>query len=36
MTPRLNVARVRSLTNHAIFGVGLYGAALVSALLFRQ
>lgn len=35
-TPRPNVARLRSLTSHAIFGVGLYVAASASALLFRQ
>jgi hypothetical protein len=35
-TPRPNVARLRSLTNHMIFGVGLYAAALASAPLFRQ
>jgi len=35
-TPRPNVARLRSLTSHTIFGVGSYAAALVSALLFRQ
>jgi hypothetical protein len=35
-TPNPNVARLRSLTSHAIFGVGLYAAALASALLFRQ
>jgi hypothetical protein len=27
-----NVARLRSLTSHTIFGVGMYAAALVSAL----
>jgi len=35
-TPRPNVARLRSLTSHTIFGVGLYAAAFVSALLFRH
>jgi hypothetical protein len=35
-TPTPNVARLRSLTSHTIFGVGLYAAGLVSALLFRQ
>ncbi|HTD75135.1 MAG TPA: DUF2938 domain-containing protein [Steroidobacteraceae bacterium] len=35
-TPRPNVARLRSLANHTIFGVGLYVAALVSAPLFRH
>ena len=35
-TVRPNLARLRSLTSHTIFGVGLYAAALVSALLFRQ
>ncbi len=35
-TPRPNAARLRSLTSHTIFGLGLYAAALVSALLFRR
>jgi DUF2938 family protein len=35
-TPRPNVACLRSLANHTIFGVGLYAAALLSAPLFRQ
>jgi|SRR6267154_217292 len=34
--PRPNAARLRSLMNHTIFGIGLYAAGLVSALLFRQ
>ena len=32
-TPRPNQARLRSLVNHAIFGVGLYVAALVAGSL---
>jgi hypothetical protein len=35
-TPRQNVARLTSLTSHAIFGVGLYAAGWVSSPLFRQ
>ena len=34
--PRPNAARLRSLMSHTIFGVGLYAAASVSALLLRQ
>lgn len=34
-TPRPNVARVRSLITHALFGFGLYGAAWAANLLFR-
>jgi len=34
--PRPNAARLRSLMSHTIFGIGLYAAGLVSALLFRQ
>jgi len=30
------MARLRSLASHTIFGVGLYAAALVSAVLFGQ
>lgn len=35
-TPRPNVASVRSLATHTIFGLGLYAAAVVSAAMFRQ
>jgi DUF2938 family protein len=35
-TPRPNVARLRSLMTHTIFGLGLYFAAVVFALLFRH
>jgi hypothetical protein len=34
-TPKPNVARLRSLMAHAVFGLGLYLSALVSALLVR-
>ena len=34
--PRPNAARLRSLMSHTIFGIGLYAAGLVSALLFRR
>ncbi len=34
--PRPNMARLRSLMSHTIFGFGLYAAALVSAPLFRE
>lgn len=33
--PRPNAARLRSLMSHTVFGVGLYAAALVSAMLFQ-
>ena len=32
-TPRPNVARLKSIASHAIYGVGLYGSAMLSALL---
>lgn len=32
-TPRPNAARLQSLATHAIFGLGLYGAGLLSTLL---
>jgi hypothetical protein len=32
-TPRPNAARVQSLATHAIFGLGLYGAGLLSSLI---
>jgi hypothetical protein len=34
-TPNPNRARLRSLVAHTVFGVGLYGSALLSALLIR-
>jgi hypothetical protein len=34
-TPSPNVARLRSFIAHTAFGVGLYGSALLSALLIR-
>ena len=34
--PRPNMARLRSLMSHTIFGIGLYVAALVSTPLFRE
>jgi hypothetical protein len=33
-TPKPTVARLRSLITHAVFGVGLYGSALLLAQLF--
>jgi hypothetical protein len=32
-TPRPNAARLRSVAGHTAFGIGLYGAAMLSALL---
>jgi Protein of unknown function (DUF2938) len=34
-TPNPNVARRRSVVAHTVFGIGLYGSALLSALLIR-
>jgi hypothetical protein len=34
-TPNPNVARLRSIVAHTVFGIGLYGSALPSALLIR-
>ena len=33
--PNPNVARLRSLLTHAVFGIGLYGSALLAASLLR-
>lgn len=35
-TPDPNRARLRSVLTHAVFGVGLYGSALLSAFLIRR
>jgi Protein of unknown function (DUF2938) len=34
-TPNPNVARLRSVVAHTVFGIGLYGSALLSTLLIR-
>ena len=34
-TPRPNAARLKSIVSHTVYGIGLYGSALVSALLIR-
>lgn len=34
-TPSPNAARLKSLASHTVYGIGLYGAALLSALLIR-
>jgi hypothetical protein len=34
-TPRPNVARLKSIVSHALYGIGLYGSALLSTLLIR-
>lgn len=34
--PRPNVARLKSIASHAVYGVGLYGSAVLSALLIQQ
>jgi hypothetical protein len=34
-TPNPNAARLRSILAHTAFGIGLYGSALLSALLTR-
>ena len=31
--PRPNVARLKSIASHTVYGVGLYGSAILSALL---
>jgi Protein of unknown function (DUF2938) len=35
-TPKRGMARLRSIVTHAVFGVGLYGSAWISALLIRS
>ena len=34
-TPRPNAARLKSIVSHTVYGIGLYGSALVSTLLIR-
>jgi Protein of unknown function (DUF2938) len=34
-TPRPNIARLKSIVSHAVYGIGLYGSALLSTLLIR-
>lgn len=34
-TPKPNVARLKSLASHTIYGIGLYGMALLLTLIFR-
>lgn len=34
--PRPNVARLKSIASHTVYGVGLYGSAILSALLVPQ
>ncbi len=34
--PQPNVARLKSIASHAVYGVGLYGSAMLSALLVPQ
>jgi Protein of unknown function (DUF2938) len=34
--PRPNLARLKSLASHAVYGIGLYGSAMLSALLFPR
>jgi Protein of unknown function (DUF2938) len=33
--PRPNIARLKSLASHTVYGVGLYGSAVLSSLLFQ-
>jgi hypothetical protein len=33
--PRPNIARLKSIASHTVYGVGLYGSAVFSALMFR-
>lgn len=35
-TPNPNAARLKSVASHAVYGLGLYGSALFSTLLFRS
>ncbi len=35
LTPNPTQARLRSLMNHAVFGLGLYISALASSLVFK-
>jgi len=34
-TPRPNAARLKSIVSHTVYGIGLYGSALLSTLLIR-
>jgi hypothetical protein len=34
-TPRPNAARLKSMVSHTVYGIGLYGSALLSTLLIR-
>jgi hypothetical protein len=34
-TPSPNVARLKSIVSHTVYGIGLYGSAVLSALLIR-
>lgn len=35
-TPKPNAARLKSIASHTVYGVGLYGSALLTTLLFRS
>ena len=35
-TPNPNAARLKSIASHMVYGIGLYGSALLSTLLIRS